>query len=125
MKTIEIKVECKGHAVGTLGWLNSLLNDSELTVKRTKDGTPGMFLKTKDEKGNISHKFICRKWDRMEDPMGYNLRSNDTLLSINASGDPNYERTFSDHPLTPACQAKVQELIDKACEEFEDWWENH
>jgi hypothetical protein len=41
--TFEIKVQCKGDAVGTLGWLNSLLADGELVVKPSKDGTPGLF----------------------------------------------------------------------------------
>ena len=51
MKSIEIKVECKGSAVGTLGWLNSILESSELVIKNNKIGLPAIFLKTEKQDG--------------------------------------------------------------------------
>ena len=62
MKTsIEIKVECKGDAVGTLGWLNSMLEKSEMVIKNSKNGLPEIFLKTEKPDGTFEYRFLCRK----------------------------------------------------------------
>lgn len=123
--TIEIKVECKGVAVGTLGWFNSIIKDSELVIKNCKDGTPGMFLKAPTVKGDdMAYTFICKKAKGWEDAQYYDYNENTGIKRVYpVENDMAYG--FSGYPLTPACEKKVKELIDLACEQFLEWWENN
>ena len=79
MKTqIEIKIEDKGHALGTLGWFKKLMENSELVI-RNENGLPGIYLKTTDEKGDVKYRFLCRKWDELNDSEFYRLTYDDYL----------------------------------------------
>lgn len=114
---LEIKIECKGSAVGTLGWFNSVLNESELVVKNSaSNGAPAMFLKDKNGK----HRFICKCFDG-KDTYQYKLRGN--YMSCYPVEDEQLYGLF-DVPLTPACEKRVNEFIDSAVEKFADWWES-
>lgn len=123
--TIEIKIECKGKVVGTLGWFNSIMNESEFVIKETKTGLPGMFLKLKnaDKKDGFDYKFICKPWNsNQEDPSCY--RENGRYLWVYVVSDEfSYTYGFTDYPLTPACENKVDEMIEQALEKFIEWWE--
>jgi hypothetical protein len=121
--TIEIKIECKGEAVGTLGWFNSIMQKSELVIKNTKKGTPAMFLKTPTKDGTFAYQFICEKAVTTEDNSGY-IETNDGFVKIYAEQTNGYLDCFSNYPLTPACKIKVKEMIDLALEKFTEWWEN-
>ena len=91
---IEIKIECKGKAVGTLGWFNSMMQDAELVVKETKDGTPGMFLKAKNKGGEgWAYSFICKKFLNNTDTEGYNT-TNDYIKYIYAEQDNQFIGAF-------------------------------
>jgi hypothetical protein len=118
---IEIKIECKGDAVGTLGWFNSIIEKSELVIKNSKKGSPAMFLKTPQKNGEMGHEFICEKWNVSESPDGYKLVND--FICIVPEGDY-YMQGFSDYPLTPACKIKVQEFLDSALEKYQEWWNN-
>lgn len=121
--TIEIKIECKGQAIGTLGWFNSMMRDASFVIKEGKTGLPCMFLKTKNKAGNgWDYSFIAKKWDGKENPEGYNL-SGDGFISEIPEGD-GYYYGFSDYPLTPACREKVSEMIQKGTDIFREWWES-
>jgi hypothetical protein len=127
--TIEIKIECKGQAVGTLGWFNSIIKDSELVIKNNKIGLPSMFLKMNLSKtGDIvphDFKFICRAFSRSEaeDTRGY--RTKDNYMFVYSIDDPYHEKFgLFDVPLTPACREKVVEFIESAVEKYSEWWEN-
>lgn len=121
MKTqIEIKIEDKGHALGTLGWFKKLMENSELVI-RNENGLPGIYLKTTDEKGDVKYRFLCRKWDELNDSEFYRL-SFDDYLCVKPQG---YEENgLFNMPLTPACYKAVEALINEAKEAFADWWEN-
>ena len=81
MKTkIEIKIEDKGHALGTLGWFKKLMENSELVI-RNENGLPGIYLKTTDEKGDVKYRFLCRKYG-FSDPSGYRLTNDNYLCEI-------------------------------------------
>lgn len=43
---VEVKIECKGDAAGTLGWFSAMMERSEFVIKNGKNGSPAMFLKT-------------------------------------------------------------------------------
>ena len=121
--TIEIKIECKGQAIGTLGWFNSMMQDASFVIKEGKSGAPCMFLKAKNKGGDgWAYSFIAKKWDEREDPYGY-LLSDDGFLSEISEGDP-FASGFSNYPLTPACKIKVEEMIQKGTDAFREWWNN-
>ena len=122
MKTqIEIKIEDKGHALGTLGWFKKLMENSELVIRKNANGTPGMYLKTVDDKGDVKYRFLCRKYG-FSDPSGYRL-TNDNYLCEIPHGRGGVAGLFN-MPLTPACKKAVETLINEAKEAFADWWEN-
>ena len=122
MKTqIEIKIEDKGHALGTLGWFKKLMETSELVI-RNENGLPGIYLKTTDEKGYIDYRFLCRKWDELNDSYFYKLTFDD-YLCVKPQGYDKESGLFN-MPLTPACYKAVEALINEAKEAFADWWEN-
>ncbi len=122
MKTqIEIKIEDKGHALGTLGWFKKLMENSELVI-RNENGLPGIYLKTTDEKGDVKYRFLCRKWDELNDSEFYRL-SFDDYLCVKPQGYGQISGLF-DVALTPACYKAVEALINEAKEAFADWWEN-
>lgn len=122
MKTqIEIKIEDKGHALGTLGWFKKLMENSELVI-RNENGLPGIYLKTTDEKGDVKYRFLCRKWDELNDSEFYRL-SFDDYLCVKPQGYDKENGLFN-MPLTPACYKAVEALINEAKEAFADWWEN-
>ena len=122
MKTqIEIKIEDKGHALGTLGWFKKLMENSELVI-RNENGLPGIYLKTTDEKGDVKYRFLCRKWDELNDSKFYRL-SFDDYLCVKPQGYDKENGLFN-VPLTPACYKAVEALINEAKEAFADWWEN-
>jgi hypothetical protein len=120
--TIEIKIECKGTEIGTLGWFNSIIKGSELVIKNDKNGAPGMFLKTSTSEGKHTYKWLCGKWCHNEDATLYNMNHNETLFVYSEYND--YGVSFSDYSLTPACKLKVEELIDLAVQKFDEWWVN-
>jgi len=120
---IEIKIECKGNAVGTLGWFNSIMQGSEFIIKNCKSGEPGLFLKHKNKDSEtMSYSFICKKWNQNQDPEAYRIRSNDYLIIYPLNSQ--YLHGFSDYPLTQACELKVEEMIQIALDKFAEWWEN-
>ena len=127
----EIKVECKGFAAGTLGWLNEKLNKNELVIKNTKNGEAGMFAReftglTEDGKKRYVSTFIC-KVDNYDPDNGwlYECRriSDTNLLSCKLYSD---EASFGfvDIPLTKAAAEVAEEFLTMACEKFVEWWEN-
>ena len=123
MKTnVEIKIECKGEAVGTLGWFNSIMNKSEFIIKNSNTGNPAIFLKTNEDEGKVTYRFLCKKWDKKTDPFGYRLTSDEYLCEV-AESRLDGGGLFN-IPLTPACKQAVEEVIQTAKEVFKEWWES-
>jgi len=119
---IEVKIECKGDAVGTLGWFSAMMGRSEFVIKNNQTGSPAMFLKTTEDDGKVKYSFLCKKWDKRENPYGYRITGDDYLCEIPES--INDCEGFSKYPLTPACREAVEEMINKAKASFAEWWES-
>ena len=127
----EIKVECKGSAAGTLGWLNEKLAATELVIKNTKNGEAGMFARectgvNSEGKKTYVNTFICKvdSYDPDNDWLYDWRRISDTdLLTCKLYSD---EATFGfvDIPLTKAAGEVAEEFLTMACEKFVEWWEN-
>lgn len=129
--SFEIKVQCKGSAVGTLGWLNSLLADGELVIKECKDGRPAMFFhELHDQQGNerpenAGNYFICKVSTYKDEPELYHLRNiNGVNLAATYLEADEYRSGFVSYPISKAAEVKLEEFIYNACEEFVNWWNN-
>jgi len=124
---VEVKIECKGDAAGTLGWFSAMMARSEFVIKNGKTGSPAIFLKTTEDvkmangENYATYKFLCKKYDQREDPYGYRITDDGYMCEIPES--INDCTGFSDYPLTPACREAVKEMIDKAKDIFAEWWE--
>lgn len=123
MKTqIEIKIEAKGAAIGTLGWFKKLLENSELVIISSNYDTPGIYLKTTNDEGQVAYHLLCRKWNGFNDPFGFRI-TNDNYLCEIPEGHGELSGLFN-APLTPACKKAVEDLINYAKEAFAEWWEH-
>jgi hypothetical protein len=126
--TFEITVQCKGNAVGTLGWLNSFLLDGELVVKECKDGSPGLFfhekhdMEGKETTSNKCNTFICKvATDRFEPEYLYQGYNGVDIKCVNViRGEMEYG--FFGFPLTPSAFEKASEFLNSACSKFAEWW---
>jgi hypothetical protein len=135
--TLKITVKNCGNAAGTLGWLNSLLEDSELIIKRTRDDVPGMFLHEKhkrngeDRKENEGNTFICSPATQSPSNEGFNLKRINGILYVLVNPTGNSEQKyifgedvcFTSYPLTPACETALTEFLEKAVNQFAEWYE--
>jgi hypothetical protein len=122
MKTsIEIRIENKGHMLGTLGWFKEIMNRSEFVIRETTKGTPAMFLKTTDDDGK-KFSFLCERFNPNKDPFGFKLTSDDYLCEV-AEGH-GYVTGLFNFPLTPACKKAVEEMIMRAKDAFKEWFES-
>lgn len=132
--TFEIKVQCKGNAVGTLAWLDSFLANGELVIKNTKSGTAGMFFHTKlkddgtpnaDNEGNT---FICKAVSNTYQYEGHRsvyVNDKTSIIFPHVISDPyGRDEGIFTFPLTPSATVKMEEFISNAVEEFIAWWEN-
>lgn len=123
MKTsIEIRIENKGHMLGTLGWFKEIMNRSEFVIRETTKGTPAIFLKTTDDDGKVKYSFLCEKFNDNKDPFGLKLTGDGYLCEIAEGND--YVTGLFNFPLTPACKKAVEEMIMRAKEAFKEWFES-
>ena len=129
----EIKVECKGSAAGTLGWLNEKLAATELVMKNTKNGEAGMFARectgvNSEGKKTYVNTFICKVSGcdpNHTDHWCYEgRRINDTYLYSCKLYSDEASFGFVDIPLTKAAEDVAEEFLTMACEKFVEWWEN-
>jgi hypothetical protein len=124
----EIKVECKGSAVGTLGWLNEKLAKTELVIKKTSTGVLGMFGKEENPENpekpvyNFITKIAPNTYANCE---AYHLEtvSKTHLLSTNMY-ENEYEFGYFNVKLTPAAENVAKEFLEKACAAFVNYWES-
>ena len=127
-----VKVQCKGHAVGTIGWLNEILSNGELVIKNTKSGGAGMFFHEftradgTPRDANERNTFICKLVNSLEETDGYNSRKHGDfwLIYISPVGEYMYKNGFSDYPMTYAATSAMEEFIEKACDTYLEWWDN-
>jgi hypothetical protein len=134
---VEVKVQMKGHAMGTLGWFKNLIEDSELVIRKTRDGMPGMFLHEKTNRKGETRKehegntFICHPAKGSEYEDGYRdyIINDIRYICVHPTGDAEQQYFFgediyfTDVPLTPACRTALNEFIENAVETFAAWYE--
>jgi len=130
--TVEVKTQMKGSAAGTLGWFKALIEDSELVIRKTRTGIPGMFLHEKhtnsgeERKANEGNTFICSPASGTQDDEGYNIAKINGIEYIYVASTlsiPVEGFSFTDYPLTPKCKDALISFIDEAVTKFAAWYE--
>ena len=122
---LKVSVKNCGNAAGTLGWFNSIINDSEIIIRPTKTGEPGLFLHEKHKKDGTERKenegniWICGA----ESPLGNEGCDNTGIYSHIYVHDNQHCSGFSGYSLTPACEKAIKEFINNCVEKFAEWWE--
>lgn len=132
ISTIEIKLQIKGHATGTLGWFKAWIEDAELVIRKTRFGIPGLFLhekhnrKGEENKAHEGNSWLCHVATDSDYDTGCRARTINGIKYVYpyvyAPGWAS-ESSLIDYPVTPACEKAVQEFIDKAVEKFAEWYE--
>lgn len=132
ISNVAVKVQIKGQAVGTLGWFAEWVKNSELVIRPTRYGVPGMFLHEKQNKKGETNKdhegnsWICNPFTYSDFDSGSDIRTiNNIKYACVKPYAPDWsgEYHLSDYPLTPACENALHEFIDKAVNEFATWYE--
>lgn len=135
---ITINIKNCGNAIGTLGWFNELMSDSEFLVRKTRDGIPGMFLHEKhkadgtERKPSEGNTFICCPASGSQQEEGYNISKINSIeyIVVQPTSDAKSKYIygedigFTDYPITPACKSKIIEMLEYATEKFAEWYEN-
>lgn len=118
---LEIVVENSDKMVGTMDWFNSLMDKSEFVIRPTIHNRPALFLKTSGE--NEEYRFLCMKKYQESDEF---RETDDGYIYIYPYpyevGD-DYKYGLFTHPLTPAAEEEVENMLQKAVEAFKEWWE--
>ena len=134
--TVNVRVQIKGHAAGTSGWLAAILNDSELVIRKTRHGIPGMFLHEKhdatgdvrkDNEGNI---FICRPAMGNQSDEDYEFTKINEIEYVSTHATSRamiygggFDISFTQYPLTPACKKALEQFLAEAVRKFAVWYE--
>ena len=122
----------KGSAAGTLGWFKDLIDDSELVIRKTRTGIPGMFLHEKhnynneERKENEGNTFLCCPASGTPDDEGYNrIKINGIKYIYVIASTPNYadDFSFTSFPITPKCRESIENFINEAVAKFAAWYE--
>ena len=134
--SFELNVQCKGDAVGTLGWLQSLLSDGELVIKENKDGIPSLFFHEKhdifgkERPPKEGNRFIAKvvssdyfSTANSEQYKSEHLFGDNTLLYVYPQ-ENEIRSGFVDCALTPAAYDKLDQFIYEAKEKYKEWWMN-
>jgi len=131
--SFEIEIKNAGKAAGTLAWVLDFLKSGQLEIKKTKNGSPGMFFREDlDSQGNKKEKpgyyFICKAADQefYSMPMMEEWEINGiAYISVYPEPTGNQDITLQDHKLTPAAKAKIEEFIYHAVHKFAEWFEQN
>lgn len=135
--TMEVKVQMKGHAAGTLGWFKAMIDDAELVIRKTRDGKAGMFLhekhnrKGEERKAHEGNIFICSPSSKTQEDEGYNFIAINNIEYIFVQSEGGSEQKylfgedvcFTDYQLTSSCREAVDKFIVDAVHQFANWFE--
>ena len=117
---LEITVENRKEMVGTMDWFNNLMAKSEFVIRPRPDGLPALYLKITH--GNEEEfKLLCTKKCQERDDVretedGY-------IYPYPYEVGDDYKYGLFTHPLTPAAEEEVENMLQKAVEAFKEWYE--
>ena len=131
ISTLEMKLQFKGNAYGTLSWFKELIEDSELVITETRYGIPGLFLHLKHNRNGVANKdhegnfWLCHVATDSDYDTGCRRRTIDNIKYVYPYAyAPNFGISYSlfDYPLTPACNSAVEEFLSLALRKFHAWY---
>ncbi len=105
--------------VGTMDWFNSLMDKSEFVIRPTIHNRPALFLKTSGE--NEEYRFLCTKKCQERDDV--RETEDGDIYPYPCTFGNDYRYGLFAHPLTPAAEEEVENMLQKAVEAFKEWWE--
>ncbi len=117
---LKITVEDGDKMVGTMDWFNDLMSRSEFVIRPRPDGLPVLYLKIAH--GNEEEcKLLCTKKSQERDDVretedGY-------IYPYPYAIGNDYRYGLFAHPLTPAAEEEVENMLQKAVEAFKEWYE--
>jgi hypothetical protein len=117
---LEITVENRKEMVGTMDWFNNLMAKSEFVIRPRPDGLPALYLKITH--GNEEEfKLLCTKKCQERDDV--RETEDEYIYPYPYEVGDDYKYGLFTHPLTPAAEEEVENMILKAVEAFKEWWE--
>jgi hypothetical protein len=125
---LKITVKNCGKAVGTLGWFNAEIKDSEIIIKPCKTGEPALWLHKNHKKDGTENKenegntWICGAQKPLFELNDYGYHERGNYMSIYVI-DNQYQIGFTGYALTPACKTAISEFIDQCVDQFAEWFE--
>lgn len=123
--TLKVTVKNCGKAAGTLGWFNSILEDSEIIIRPNRENIPGLFLHKKhkkdgtESKENEENTWICGPISLLSPEYCNNSGKISHLYVI----DDEVHNGFTGYALTPACEKEIERFIEYCVDKFSEWWE--
>ncbi len=118
--SLEITIEDGDKMVGTMDWFNDLMSRSEFVIRPRPDGVPALCLKIAH--GNEEEcKLLCTKKSQERD----DVRETDDgyIYPYPYEVGDDYKYGLFTHPLTPAAEEEVENMLQKAVEAFREWYE--
>jgi hypothetical protein len=117
---LEITVENRKEMVGTMDWFNNLMAKSEFVIRPRPDGLPALYLKITH--GNEEEfKLLCTKKCQERDDV--RETEDEYIYPYPYEVGDDYKYGLFTHPLTPAAEEEVENMLQKAVEAFKEWWE--
>jgi hypothetical protein len=106
--------------IGTMDWFNSLMDKSEFVIRPRPDGLPALYLKITH--GNEEEfKLLCTKKCQERDDV--RETEDEYIYPYPYEVGDDYKYGLFTHPLTPAAEEEVENMLQKAVEAFKEWWE--
>jgi hypothetical protein len=118
--SLEITIEDGDKMVGTMDWFNNLMAKSEFVIRPKPNGLPALYLKIVHEKKE-EFKLLCTKKCQERDDV--RETEDEYIYPYPYEVGDDYKYGLFTHPLTPAAEEEVENMLQKAVEAFKEWWE--
>jgi hypothetical protein len=118
---LKIIVEDRNEMIGTMDWFNDLMAKSKFIICPKPDGEPALYLKTINREEEEEYRLLCtRRYQERDDVRetedGY-------IYPYPYEVGDDYKYGLFTHPLTPAAEEEVENMLQKAVEAFKEWYE--
>jgi hypothetical protein len=117
---LKIIVEDRNEMIGTMDWFNDLMAKSEFIICPKPGGEPALYLKTINREEEEYRLLCARRYQERDD-----VRETEDGYIYPYACAFGYDCRYGlfTHPLTPAAEEEVENMLQKAVEAFREWWE--
>ena len=117
---LDITIEDGDKMVGTMDWFNNLMAKSEFIIRPKPDGEPALYLKTINREEE-EFKLLCTK--KCQERIDVRETEDGYIYPYPCTFGNDYRYGLFAHPLTPAAEEEVEDMLQKAVEAFKEWYE--